>query len=392
MSLDSNLFEKSIKILTDLISFKTISGRDNSPLIDYCDEILKKNGVSTFRVFDGNKERVNLFGTIKAKKTNGKKSIILSGHTDVVPVSKGWTTDPFVATIKGDKLFGRGSCDMKGFIACVLAYVPTLTKINLDRDIHFSFTFDEETACIGAPLLIKELKKRRITDGICIIGEPTKMKIIDAHKGMNEYTVHFGGLAGHSSKPHLGVNAAEYATRYVGKLLEIREKLKKRVKENSIFDPPHSTLSIGGIKGGIAHNVIADKCIVEWETRPVAREDGEFVTNEIDKYTNEVLLPEMKKVFPDSYIKKETIGEVVGFNRLDESEACEFVSNITGDNSREVVSFGTEAGLFQELGISTVVCGPGSIEQAHKIDEFIELNEMKKCLKFLEGVKDKSVN
>ena len=392
MSLDSNLYEKSIKILTDLISFKTISGRDNSPLIDYCDEILKKNGVSTFRVFDGNKERVNLFGTIKAKKTNGKKAIILSGHTDVVPISKGWSSDPFVATIKDDKLFGRGSCDMKGFIACVLAFVPTLSKTNLDRDIHFSFTFDEETACIGAPLLIKELKKRRITDGICIIGEPTKMKIIDAHKGMNEYTIHFEGLAGHSSQPHKGVNAIEYATRYINKLLELRNELIKRAPKNCIFDPPHSTLSVGGISGGIAHNVIADKCKVEWETRPVVKEDGIFVTNQIDKFVNEELLPQMKMVFPNSNIRKETIGEVIGFNRIKDSEACEFVSSITGDNSREVVSFGTEAGLFQEIGISTVVCGPGSIEQAHKIDEFIELNEIKKCLSFLEGVKNKSIN
>ena len=142
----------------------------------------------------------------------------------MVPVSKGWSSDPFVATIKNDKLYGRGSCDMKGFIACTLAYAPIFKESNLDRDLHFCYTFDEETACIGAPLLIEELKKRDIKNGICIIGEPTTMKIIDAHKGMNEYTVHFGGLAGHSSKPHLGVNAAEYATRYVGKLLEIREK------------------------------------------------------------------------------------------------------------------------------------------------------------------------
>ena len=391
MSLDSNLYEKSIKILTDLISFKTISGKDNGPLIDYCDEILKNNGVSTFRVFDENKERVNLFGTIKAKKTNGKKAIILSGHTDVVPISKGWSSDPFVATIKDDKLFGRGSCDMKGFIACVLAFVPTLSKTNLDRDIHFSFTFDEETACIGAPLLIKELKKRRITDGICIIGEPTKMKIIDAHKGMNEYTIHFEGLAGHSSQPHKGVNAIEYATRYINKLLELRNELIKRAPKNCIFDPPHSTLSVGGISGGIAHNVIADKCKVEWETRPVVKEDGIFVTNQIDKFVNEELLPQMKMVFPNSNIRKETIGEVIGFNRVKDSEACEFVSSITGDNSREVVSFGTEAGLFQEIGISTVVCGPGSIEQAHKIDEFIKLDELRKCLKLLEGIKNKSI-
>ena len=392
MAIDNNLHEKSIKILTDLIAFQTVSGTDNSKLINYCEKILNDLGIETFKVFDDEEKRVNLFGTLKAKKTNGKKPIILSGHTDVVPVSKGWSTDPFKATIKNEKLYGRGSCDMKGFIACTLAYAPILTKSNLDRDIHFCYTFDEETACIGAPLLIKELKKRNIKNGICIIGEPTNMKIIDAHKGMNEYTIHFGGLAGHSSKPHLGVNAIEYASRYINKLLKIRKELKKRAPKDCIFDPPHSTLSIGGISGGIAHNVIADKCKVEWETRPVNKEDGEFVTHEIDKFVKEELLPDMKKVFPESFIKKEIIGEVIGFEKLDESEACEFVASITGDNSREVVSFGTEAGLFQEVGISTVVCGPGSIEQAHKIDEFIELNELKKCLDFLEGIKNKSIN
>ena len=392
MAIDNNLYEKSIKILTDLIGFQTVSGTDNSELINYCEKILNDLGIETFKVFDDEEKRVNLFGTLKAKKTNGKKPIILSGHTDVVPVSKGWSSDPFTATIKNEKLYGRGSCDMKGFIACALAFAPVFKESNLDRDIHFCYTFDEETACIGAPLLIKELKKRDIKNGICIIGEPTNMKIIDAHKGMNEYTVHFGGLAGHSSKPHMGVNAIEYASRYINKLLELRQELIKRAPKDCIFDPPHSTLSIGGISGGIAHNVIADKCKVEWETRPVNKADGDFVTKEIEKFVSEKLLPDMKKVFPNSYINKEIIGEVVGFEKLDESEACEFVASITGDNSREVVSFGTEAGLFQEVGISTVVCGPGSIEQAHKIDEFIELNELKKCLNFLDGIKNKSIN
>ena len=392
MAIDNNLYEKSIKILTDLIGFQTVSGTDNSELINYCEKILNDLGIETFKVFDDEEKRVNLFGTLKAKKTNGKKPIILSGHTDVVPVSKGWSSDPFTATIKNEKLYGRGSCDMKGFIACTLAFAPVFKESNLDRDIHFCYTFDEETACIGAPLLIKELKKRDIKNGICIIGEPTNMKIIDAHKGMNEYTVHFGGLAGHSSKPHMGVNAIEYASRYINKLLELRQELIKRAPKDCIFDPPHSTLSIGGISGGIAHNVIADKCKIEWETRPVNKADGDFVTKEIEKFVSEKLLPDMKKVFPNSYIKKEIIGEVVGFEKLDESEACEFVASITGDNSREVVSFGTEAGLFQEVGISTVVCGPGSIEQAHKIDEFIELNELKKCLNFLDGIKNKSIN
>ena len=389
-SIDNILFEKSIKILKDLISFKTISGENNSSLINYCENILSKSGATSFKVFDADKKRVNLFATLKAKKSNGKEPIILSGHTDVVPVSKGWSTDPFIAEIKNDKLYGRGSCDMKGFLACSLAFADIFSKSNLSRDIHFSLTFDEETACVGAPLLIKELKKRKITNGICIVGEPTKMKIIDSHKACYEYTTFFEGLAGHSSKPDEGVNAAEYASRYVNKLMSLRNDLKNREPDNSIFTPPYSTLSIGGIFGGIAHNVIADKCHVNWETRPVNKQDGIFLNNEIDNYANE-LLTEMKKKYPSASIRKKIIGEIIGFDRIQDSKACEFVSSITGDNKREVVSFGTEAGLFQEIGISTVVCGPGSIEQAHTIDEFIELNEIKKCLSFLEGVKERSV-
>ena len=384
------LYNNSIKILSDLIGFKTISGEDNSNLINYCENYLHNFGATSFKTFDDEKKRVNLFATIKAKKSNGIKPIILSGHTDTVPVSKSWSTDPFKATIKEEKLYGRGSCDMKGFIACTLAFAPIYSKTDLNRDIHFSFTFDEETACIGAPILIKELKKRNINEGICIVGEPTKMKIIDAHKGCYEYTTYFEGLAGHSSMPHKGVSAVAFATKYSNKLIELREELKKRSPKDSIFDPPFSTLQVGGIFGGIAHNVIADKCHVEWETRPVVKEDGIFLNQEIDKYANEVLLPEMRKVFTNSRITKKIIGEVAGFNRVLNSEACEFVSSLTGDNSREVVSFGTEAGLFQEIGISTVVCGPGSIEQAHKVDEFIELSELKKCIKFLDGIREKS--
>ena len=390
VKIDNILFEKSINILKDLISFKTISGENNSSIINYCENILKKCGASSFKVFDQDKKRVNLFATLKAKKSNKFDPIILSGHTDVVPVSKGWSSDPFVAEIRDDKVFGRGSCDMKGFLACSLAFAEVFSKSSLSRDIHFSLTFDEETACIGAPLLIKELKKRNITNGICIVGEPTKMKIIDSHKGCYEYTTYFEGLAGHSSKPNDGVNAAEFASRYVGKLMKLRKELKNRQPKNSIFDPAYSTLSVGGIFGGIAHNVIADKCHVNWETRPVNKEDGIFLNHEIDKYANE-LLTEMKKKFSGSSIRKEIIGEIIGFDRVTNSKACEFVSSITGDNEREVVSFGTEAGLFQEIGISTVVCGPGSIEQAHKIDEFIEISEIKKCLFFLDGVKNKSI-
>ena len=280
---------------------------------------------------------------------------------------------------------------MKGFIACALAYAPIYAKINLDRDIHFSFTFDEETACQGAPLLIKELNKRGINSGICIVGEPTNMKIIDAHKGCYEYTTHFEGLAGHGSAPDKGVNAVEYAVRYIDKLMQLRELLKNKDQKNSVFDPPYTTLQIGGINGGIARNVIADKCHVDWEMRPVIKEDGKFVNNEMDKFVKEELLPKMKKIYSNSSIKKEIIGEIIGFDKSEKSDACELISSLTGDNSTETVSFGTEAGLFQEIGISTVVCGPGSIEQAHKDDEFITLEEIKKCLKLLEGIKSKSI-
>ena len=384
------LYNNSVKIISGLRGFRSISGEDNSELINYCENLLNKIGAISFKTFDSEKKRINLFATIKAKKTNGIKPIILSGHTDTVPVSKSWNTDPFKATIKDNKLYGRGSCDMKGFLACTLAFAPIYSKTNLNRDIHFSFTFDEETACLGAPILIKELKKRNVENGICIIGEPTKMKIIDAHKGCYEYTTYFEGLAGHSSAPHKGVSAVEFAARYASKLIELRDELKKRAPKDSIFDPPFSTLQVGGIFGGIAHNVIADKCHINWETRPVIKEDGIFLNKKIDEYANNFLLPEMKKVFPKSNIRKEIIGEVTGFDRVEKSEACELVSSLTGDNSREVVSFGTEAGLFQEIGMSTVVCGPGSIEQAHKVDEFIELNELKKCLKFLNDLKKQS--
>ena len=218
------------------------------------------------------------------------------------------------------------------------------------------------------------------------------MKAIQAHKGCYEYSTHFSGLAGHGSAPDKGVNAVEYAMKFINKLMELRKELKAREPKNSVFTPPYTTLQIGRIKGGIARNVIADQCTVDWELRPVVLEDGEFVNQEMDRYVKEVLLPEMKKTFPGSNIKKEIIGEIIGFNKEEKSEAVNLICNLTGDNSREVVSFGTEAGLFQEIGISTVVCGPGSIEQAHKIDEYVSFDELKRCLKMLIDLKDKISN
>ena len=382
------IFPETLKILSELIKFQTVSGTSNLKLIEYCEKRLGKLGATSFKTFDETKKRVNLFSTIAGKQKLNGGGIILSGHTDVVPASaKEWSSNPFVATEKNNKVYGRGSCDMKGFIACALALAPYFASQNLKKPIHFSFTYDEETACQGAPIMIRELKKRNINCSICIVGEPTSMKAIQAHKGCYEYSTHFTGLAGHGSAPDKGVSAVEYAVRFINKLMDLREELKKRVPKNSVFTPPYSTLQIGRIKGGLARNVIADQCVVDWELRPVVPEDGKFVNESMETYVKDVLLPEMKKVYPKANIEKEIIGEIVGFAKEEKSDAVNLACNLTGDNSQDVVSFGTEAGLFQEIGISTVVCGPGSIEQAHKIDEHVSFEQLKLCLKMLIDLK-----
>ncbi len=387
------IFSDTLKTLSDLIAFKTVSGESNIDLIDYCEKKLSKLGATFIRTYDQEKKRVNLFSTLNGNSNGNKKGIIFSGHTDVVPASsKNWSSDPFVAVEKDNKVYGRGACDMKGFIACALAFAPIFAAQKLKRPIHFSFTFDEETACQGAPLLIKELNKQNLDCDVCIVGEPTNMKAIDAHKGCYEYTTHFVGLAGHGSSPSKGVSAVEYAILFINRLMQLREELKKRTPKNSIFSPPYTTLQIGRINGGIARNVIADKCQVDWELRPVTVEDGKYVNAEMDKFVKNDLLPKMKKVFPGSSITKEIIGEVISFKKEEKSNACDLVCNLTGDNSRDVVSFGTEAGLFQEIGISTVVCGPGSIEQAHKPNEYVAFDQLKLCLKMFNGIKEQLKN
>jgi len=387
------IFPETLKILSELIKFQTVSGTSNVKLIEYCEKKLSEHGATSFKTFDEAKQRVNLFATITGKQKLNGGGIILSGHTDVVPASvKEWSSDPFTATKKNNKIYGRGSCDMKGFIACTLALAPYFASQNLKKPIHFSFTYDEETACQGAPIMLKELKKRNINCSICIVGEPTSMKAIQAHKGCYEYSTHFTGLAGHGSAPDKGVNAVEYATRFINKLMELREELKKREPQNSVFIPPYSTLQIGRIKGGLARNVIADQCVVDWELRPIVPEDGKFVNKTIEAYVKNNLLPEMRKTYPRANIEKEIIGEIIGFTKEEKSDAVNLVCNLTGDNSRDVVSFGTEAGLFQELGISTVVCGPGSIEQAHKVDEYVGFDQLKLCLKMLIDLKNQISN
>ena len=396
MTMEKNIidqvFPETLKILADLIKFQTVSGTSNLKLIEYCEKKLNESGATSFKTFHKSGLQANLFSTINGKEKLNSEGIILSGHTDVVPASSNeWSSDPYMAQEKDNKVYGRGSCDMKGFIACTLVMAPLFAKQKLKKPIHFSYTYDEETSCLGAPVLLKELKKRNVNYSVCIIGEPTDMKAIHAHKGYNEYKTYFTGLAGHASDPVHGVNAIEYAIRYANKLMELREELKKRKPRDSVFTPPYSTLQIGKISGGLSTNVIADQCIVDWEVRPITPEDGKFISQNIESYAKETLLPEMRKVYPKANIKKETVGETIGFNKVEKSDAVDLVCNLTGDNSRGAISFGTEAGLFQELGISTVVCGPGSIKQAHTIDEYVTFDQLKLCLKMLVNLRDRLI-
>lgn len=369
------------EILGDLIAFPTVSPESNLDIIAYLTGHLEALGARCLTVRSEDGRKASIFATLGPEAPGG---IVLSGHTDVVPVTdQDWSSDPFEMTERDGKLFGRGTCDMKGFVAASLAFGETLNADNLGSPLHFAFTHDEETGCLGAQNLVAELAARGITPDIAIIGEPTEMRVIEGHKGCFEYSTHFTGLEGHGSAPDAGVNAAEYAARYVAKLLDLREALKTRAPVHSAFDPPWTTINVGRISGGVAHNVIVGKADVDWEMRPVQTSDADFVKGALSDYTETKLLPAMQAVHPDASITLETIAEVVGLEPMAENAARDLVSELTGANRADLVAFGTEAGLFQTLGTSAVVCGPGSIAQAHKPDEFIEIEQLDLCCKML---------
>jgi acetylornithine deacetylase len=273
---------------------------------------------------------------------------------------------------------------MKGFIAAAVVMAKRFATRDLRRPLHFAFTFDEEVGCLGARALIPQMQARGIRPAMALIGEPTEMRLIEGHKGCCEYTVRFTGLEGHGSAPERGVSAAEYAVRYVARLMELRGDLMLRANPASRFDPPWTTINIGRIAGGVAHNVIAGRAEVDWEMRPVQQGDADFVKQRIAEHVREVLLPAMQAVCADAGIETETIGEVAGLVPMPENAARDLIAGLIGANEADVVPFGTEAGLFQEMGVSVVVCGPGSIAQAHKPDEFVTTGQLRACLDMLE--------
>ncbi|MBK0326070.1 acetylornithine deacetylase [Rhodobacteraceae bacterium F11138] len=368
-------------LLARLIGYPTVSADSNLAMISDLAARLEDCGARVDLFQDAGGTKANLFATLGPDEPDG---LLLSGHSDVVPVAdQDWHSDPFILREDNDRLYGRGSCDMKGFIAAATVMAQDHPVKTWRRPMHFCFTYDEEVGCLGARALTPELRRRGIRPAMAIIGEPTSMRVIEGHKGCCEYTVRFSGLEGHGSAPQKGVNAAEIAVRYVQALMELRGALMLRAPADSRFEPPWSTLNLGRISGGVAHNVIAGKAEVEWEMRPVQESDATFVKSELERIVQRDLLPGMKAIHPDTDIVTEVIGEVVGLEVMPENAARDLVASLLGANGADVVSFGTEAGLFQQLGIAVTVCGPGSIEQAHKPDEFISLQQLDICLDML---------
>ncbi|WP_417272468.1 acetylornithine deacetylase [Celeribacter halophilus] len=373
-------------ILGDLVAFPSVSSQSNLGAISYIAERLEAAGARVEVLEDQSGQKANLFATLGPDRSGG---LVLSGHTDVVPVEdQPWSSDPFEMVERDGRLYGRGTCDMKGFIATCLAKLNVLTQAARTRPIHFAFTHDEEVGCLGARSLVEVLRGREVRPAMALMGEPTNMQVIEGHKGCCEYTVTFTGAEGHGSVPDKGVNAVEYAARYINRLLELRHALIARCPEGSRFDPPYTTLNIGALKGGHAHNVIAGKAVLEWEMRPVDREDHAFVWREIASYVADVLLPEMRQVAQQAEISTEVIGEVAGLVPMEENAARDLAFRLTGANRADLVPFATEAGLFQQIGMAAVICGPGAIDQAHKPDEYVTLDQLGQSMAMLERLGD----
>ncbi len=377
----TNTFKNTVDILQQLVSFDSISGRPTHDIISYISNYLKDQGIESTLSYDEAGDRANIFASIGPHVDGG---VVLSGHTDVVPVEgQRWNTDPFSLTQIDNRFYGRGSVDMKGFLACVLASVPVFKSAKLSKPIHIAFSYDEETGGYGMPVLLKSLAQESFRPRMVIVGEPTQMKLITGHKAGYEMRTEIIGQEAHSSNPSIGVSAISVAVKLIAKIEEIGARFAANPHPDSPFDPPYCTINVGTIEGGTATNATAGWCNFKWEFRPMPNEDGSLVITELEQYAQSELLPAMRAINPDARI--DIINEVAvpALNDANSEDAQALISQITGLNSRDVVSFGTDAGYFSDDGFSTVVFGPGSIDRAHKADEFITEEEIKTGLDFL---------
>ena len=377
----------SVEMIKKLVSFDTTSRVSNLELIDFVADYLSALGVESNLIHDESGEKANLYATIGPRDVPG---IVLSGHTDVVPVDgQAWDSDPFTVVEQDEKLFGRGTSDMKSFIAIALAMAPDFASTNLKTPVHLALSFDEEVGCLGAPLMIQKMDQFAAKPRAVIIGEPTKMSVVNAHKGVCSFFTTVHGLERHSSETHRGVNAIAYGAELVAFLSTLGEEMRDQHSYlESGFDPPYTTVHVGTMHGGTAQNIVPLNCTFSWEYRLMPGEDASEIRNRFQAHVDEVVLPKMHAVDTSTGIDTEVRAFVPGLAPEDGSPAEALVLALARKNTTEVVAYGTEAGQFQEAGNPAVVCGPGSIAQAHKPNEFIELSEVRACEIFMRRLLD----
>jgi acetylornithine deacetylase len=370
-----------------LIAFKTVSRDSNLGLIEYVRDYLHGYGATTRLTYDPSGKKANLFATLGDSKQSG---LVFSGHTDVVPIDgQDWDTDPFIATERDGKLFARGSADMKGFVGIMLTQAPkfvaALNVGRLDVPLHYALSYDEEVGCIGVRGLIRDLEENGIRPAGCIVGEPTSMQPIIAHKGMHRFNCTVRGREAHSSYVTFGVNAIEYAARLIVFIRQLAERLAQKEQRDLGFAVPYTTLSTGLIRGGIAANVIPKQCEFTFDMRTLPQASPEALYQEIRTYAEE-LAGEMRTIDPDSGIDLVWAGQTIGLAASESDAIVQWVKRLSGNSTVGKVSYGTEAGLFQKMGMPAVLCGPGDIAQAHRPNEFVALDQLAQCEAFMDRI------
>lgn len=364
-------------LLARLIGFATVSRDSNLALIGFIRDYLAGLGVESELFHNPEGTKANLFATIGPSDVGG---IVLSGHTDVVPVDgQAWSVEPFALSERDGRLYGRGTADMKGFIASVLAAVPALLAQPLRLPVHLAFSYDEEVGCLGVRSMLAALEQRAHKPRLCLIGEPTELKPVLGHKGKLAMRCQVQGAACHSAYAPYGVNAIEFAAKLIGKLGDIGEALALPEHHDARFDPPFSTVQTGVIKGGRALNIVPAECEFDFEVRALPGFAAQAVADQLQTYAEAELLPRMRKVNAASAIRLQPLSAYPGLATPADSEAAQLVALLSGSEAFATVAFGTEGGLFDQAGIPTVVCGPGSMEQGHKPDEFVSVEQLQGC-------------
>ena len=377
------LLQPSADVLTmieRLIAFPTVSRDSNLGLIEWTRDYLAGLGVTSRLTYDATGKKANLFATLGQGK---KPGLILSGHTDVVPVEgQAWDTDPFKATIKDGLIYGRGSADMKSYIATALALAPKFLAADMDAPLHFAFSYDEEVGCIGVQGLIKDLQELGLKPAGCIVGEPTSMQPIIAHKGTNRFRCCITGREAHSSYTTMGVNAIEYAARIIVYIRQMADRFAQLETRDYGFTVPYTTMQTGLIRGGLASNIVPKECAFDFEARTMPGVDAGRLYQEVQDFAAN-LLPEMQRIEPNAKIAFEWLASAPGLNTKEHDAIVQLAASLSRNTTTGAVSYGTEAGLFQRAGIPTVVCGPGNIEQAHRPNEFVALEQVAQCEAFM---------